>query len=369
MKTLAIIGSTGSIGQSALNVFEKNKKKFKLIFLSANTNYKKLKYQKNKYKPSKIFLLKNNNNSLISNKYEVEDLNKTFKIKKKIDYIISGVSGYNSISINLNLLKIAKHLLIANKETIICGGKFFFNTAKRNKCKIIPIDSEHYCLDYFIKNFKNIDDVKKFYIMASGGPFFEKPLLKNYKISEVTNHPTWKMGQEISINSSNFSNKVLELFEAKLLFNMPNKKLGIKVDRTSNIHALIKLNNNFYFPILHKPNMEVTISDALSVSQNYDIDFDNINFNLLTPNTKKFPLINLGYKILFKYGHIGMIFFTVFNSKLVNLYLKRKIKYSDISNTLVKAFNNKNILRYLKNKIQSIKDVYKMIKIAEEIKL
>ena len=115
--------------------------------------------------------------------------------------------------------------------------------------------------------------------------------------------------------------------------------------------------------------MEVTISDALSVSQNHDIDFDNINFNLLTPNIKKFPLIKLGYMILFKYGHTGMIFFTVFNSKLVNMYLNRKIKYSDISNTLVKAFNNKNILKQIKYKVKSIKDVYKMIKIAEGIKL
>ena len=370
MKTLAIIGSTGSIGKAALSVFGKNKKKFNLVYLAANTNLRKLNLQNAKYKPKHVFLLngkKKSHSHYKKNFLTTEDA--LSPNQKKIDYVISGVSSYDAISVNLKLLKIAKNLLIANKETIICGGNFFLNIAKKNNCRIIPIDSEHYCLDFFLKNFKNLKKIKKFYIVASGGPFFESPIKKNHDIDTVTNHPTWKMGREISVNSSTFANKVLELFEAKILFNIPNNKLGIRVDRTSNIHAVIKFDNNFYLPILHKPKMEIPISEGLNLNNGYDIDTKDFKFSLLSPNIKKFPLIKLGFKILSKYGHIGMIFFTVFNSKMVNLYLNKKIKYGDISNSLVKAFNNKKIIQLFNKKITNINDVFNIIKIAEKLKL
>lgn len=370
MKSLAIIGSTGSIGKSALKVYEDNKKYFKLKYLAANTNYKKLNYQREKYKPSKIFLLNDKKKLYEIPKYKLTNVNDALKSdQKKIDFVISGISGYDLISINLKLLKISKKLLIANKETIICGGKFFLNYAKKNKCQIIPIDFEHYCLDFFLKNFKNINKIKKYFIVASGGPFLEKPIKKNYDIAKSTNHPTWKMGQEISVNSSNFANKTLELFEAKILFNIPSEKISIRVEKTSSIHAVIKLENNFYFPIMHKPIMELPISDALGLSNNFDFNNPVMKLDLLKPNYIKFPIIKLGYKILADYGHVGMIFFTVFNSKLVKLYLNRQIKYGDISNSLVKAFHNKKIIKLLNKKILSMQDVYKTIKIAEEVKI
>lgn len=370
MKTLAIIGSTGSIGKAALSVYRKNKKKFNLVYLAANTNLKKLNLQNIKYKPKHIFLL--NDKKKTFNYYKKNFLDTQDALssnQKKIDYIISGVSSYDAISVNSKLIKIAKNLLIANKETIICGGSFFLNAAKKNNCKVIPIDSEHYCLDFFLNNFKITDQIKKFYIVASGGPFFKRSIMKNYNISSVIKHPTWKMGAEISVNSSNFANKVLELFEAKILFKIPSNKIRIRVEQTSNIHAVIKLKNNFYLPIMHKPRMEVPISDALNLEHNYDINQKNFKFNLLIPDSNKFPLIKLGYKILAKYGHIGMIFFTVFNSRMVNLYLNKEIKYGDISNSLVKAFENKLVKNYLKKRIKNLKDVFESINFAEKIKL
>ena len=125
MKTLAIIGSTGSIGKSALKVYEKNKKSFKLIALAANTNLNKLVKQYLKFKPKNIFLISDNNKTKEKKKYLISKEIFLKKTKKKIDYVISGASGYDAININFELIKISKKLLIANKETIVCGGKFF----------------------------------------------------------------------------------------------------------------------------------------------------------------------------------------------------------------------------------------------------
>ena len=369
MKTLAIIGSTGSIGKSALNVYSKNKKKFNLLCLAANTNLNKLKQQKKKYSPKKIFLLKNTD-KIDERKLKIKlDLSFLNNSNKKIDYIISGISGYQSIDINFKLLKFCKYLLIANKETIICGGKIFLNEAKKNNCKIIPIDSEHFCIDFFLKKFKFKDEIEKIYITASGGPFLFKKIHHNERIHNVINHPIWKMGKKISVDSSNFANKVLEIFEAKFLFNLNYNQIEILVENKSNVHAIIKLKNKLYFPIMHKANMELTISNSLMLNSSHDINIKNLNINFLKPNTKKFPIITIGYEILKKYDHSGMILFTVLNDRLVNSYLSGKIKYGEIKSNLIKAFNNNVIKKKSKLKINNKKDIFSLIKYAQNFKL
>ena len=149
MKTLAIIGSTGSIGKSALEVYENNKKIFKLIALAANTNLNKLIKQYLKFKPQNIFLISDCDIKKEKKKYLITKKIFLKKTKKKIDYVISGASGYDAIKVNFELIKISKKLLIANKETIVCGGKVFLELAKKHKCEVIPIDSEHHCIDLF----------------------------------------------------------------------------------------------------------------------------------------------------------------------------------------------------------------------------
>ena len=368
MKSLAIIGSTGSIGLTSLNIYKKNKKKFKLIFLAANTNFKKLKQQSLMYSPKNYFLL-NNNNKYYYDKNFIS-LEKALSYKKtKIDFVISGMSGYDALSINCKLAKISKNLLIANKETLICGGKFFLDFAKKQKCNIIPIDSEHYSLYHFLQNSNFKSKIDKVYLIASGGPFFKKKKIKyDEKISNVLKHPNWKMGKKITIDSSNFSNKVLELFEAKMLFNIPSSKIKILVEQTSNAHALIRLKNNFLFPIVHFPSMEFSISNALNLDSNIKININNLNLKFIKPSMKKFPIIKLGYDILNKYDHAAMILFTVFNEDLVKKFINNKIKYGDISRILVKLFSKKNIKNKLNAKINNLTDVMKIIKFGKSVK-
>lgn len=363
MKTLAIFGSTGSIGKSSLYIYKKNKKNFKLIYLTANKNSKKLFKQVKEFNPKYYFL---NNNSLNENK-KIKSLNYFLKKKIKIDYIISGVSGYEALDLNFKLCKIAKNLLIANKETIICGGKIFLKYAKINKCKIVPIDSEHHCIDFFLQR-NDLKNIKYFYLMGSGGPFFKKDFNYDHDIKDVINHPNWSMGKKISIYSSNLTNKVLELFEAKILFNIPADKIFVKIDETSQLHSIFVLKNNLTYFVLHYPCMTIPISNALGTSENKSLNLSKLKINLFDPDKKKFPIIKLG-QFLLKKNHNAMIIFTVLNDRLTELYIGKKLKYGQIVDILIKLFKSARVLKLFNHPIKTKKDIMKLIDIASEIKL
>ena len=366
MKTLAIIGSTGSIGETSLKIFKKNNKFLKLVSLVANTNVKKLYKQKNKYKPESICLLKNDKSNLNL------DFKKNFLNKyknKKIDFIISGIDGYESLKTNFKLLQVCKNLLIANKETIICGGSIFLKYAKKYNCNIIPIDSEHHCIDFFLKNFNLKNDICKIYLCASGGPFFNRKLKYNEKVKNVLNHPNWKMGKRITVNSSTFANKVMEFFEAKILFDLKSNMIDVVVEETSNIHAIIQLKNKMTFPIMHKTDMIIPIANSLFLKNPHQYKLFDIKFNLQKPCEKKFPLVKVGKKILSSNSHTSMILFTVLNERLVNLFLENKIKYGDIVKTLVKFFNKKEYKSLKIKKISKINDIINTINYGKNLKI
>tara|TARA_A100001015_G_scaffold44065_1_gene48408 strand:+ start:5661 stop:6758 length:1098 start_codon:yes stop_codon:yes gene_type:complete len=364
MKSIAIIGSTGSIGKTSLKIYLQNKKNFDLKCLAANSNLKKLLNQKKKYKPTYSFLINKNitNKSLIDKDQFINKFQ-----KKKIDFIISGLGGYEAININFDLLKVCKNLLIANKETIICGGEIFLKNAKKNKCNVVPIDSEHHCIDFFYKNFFKKKEIKEVFIIASGGPFYSKRLTHNESIKKVINHPNWKMGKEISVNSSTFANKVLEIFEAKILFKLSNNQIKIRVEQNSLIHAIIKLNNNFLIPIIHVPNMEIPIKNSLGLENNFNLNLDYMKLNITNPSIFKFPIIKIGFDILRMNNHAAMIFFTVINERLVNMYLNKQIKYGEIAKILIKTFRNKYFLK--KITVKNINDINYVINFAKKFNL
>lgn len=375
MKTIAIIGSTGSIGVTALKVIKKYSESFKIIFLYAGKNYKKLNAQFKTFKPKFIFLnekkfLKN----LKAKKKNIISIENFLKKKKKIDYIISAISGFKSLDLNFKLIKICKNLLIANKETIICGGNIFLGYAKKYNCKILPIDSEHFCINYFINHSNLIKKIKSVYLTASGGPFIKKLPSPDVSIKKVLKHPNWKMGKKISVNSANLTNKILELFEARILFKIPIERLNIKIEKTSKIHCVISLLNGLDFYISHQTNMKIPIENSL-IKNNFYIkqqknlsSFKKLNFELLNPNQKIFPILKTGFKVL-KFGHRAMIIFTVLNDRLVEKFLNNEKKFNDIVLFLNKKFQELEIVNYSKKSIKSLQDIQQTIEFAEKIKI
>ena len=367
-KKIAILGSTGSIGTSTLEVIKKDKKNFEVILLSANNNYKKLISQ------AKIFKAKN---VLIKNKKFYFKVKKSLKgtkvysgnisikniIKKKIDYTMSAVVGLAGLQPTIDAIKISRVVAIANKETIICGWQILSKLIKKYKTKIVPIDSEHFSIMELTKGVSN-EQIEEIIITASGGPFLNTPTrkLKKIKPKQAIKHPNWKMGKKISVDSANMMNKVFEVIEACRLFNFDKSKYKIMIHPQSYVHSIIRFKNGLIKMILYNSDMKIPISNILYDNKNSFSSIPNIEINRLNNlsfkkvNLKDFPSIKL-LKKCFSLGLSTPIIVNAANEVLVDLFLKRKIGFLDIVKTLNRILKDKDFKKYAKRKPSSIKDI------------
>ena len=375
-KKICILGSTGSIGKSTLEIISKNKKDFDVILLSGNHNIKLLIAQAKKYKPRYIYsnnlyfkenlkiFCKNNNINLI------DDLSLLKKIK--FDITVAAISGIAGLVPTINIIKFSKKILIANKESIICGWKFILKELKKYHCYFTPIDSEHFSILNLIEN-KDINSVKYIYLTASGGPFFEKRVnLKKVTPSQAAKHPNWKMGKKISIDSANLMNKVLEVIEASLIFNLPVSKFKIIIHPQSLIHAIVEFKNGLSSMLHHYNDMKIPIANSLYNNfynyKNNDQEFLSLNqLTFVKANFKKNPSL----KIL-KFNNIlnenGFILINALNEILVQKFLENKITFTDITNKLLAILNTNIVKNYLKNhQIRHINDVFKVYNFSRRL--
>jgi 1-deoxy-D-xylulose-5-phosphate reductoisomerase len=358
-KKIAILGSTGSIGKTLIRILKKDINNFEIVLLSANKNYHELIKQakslnvKNLIITNKNSFLKLKKNS-ISKKVNVFNnfqlLDKIFK--KKIDYTMSSISGLDGLKPTLNIIKHTKSIAIANKESIICGWNILNAELKKNRTKFIPVDSEHFSIDYALKN-KSISNVKSIYLTASGGPLNNVPLyrFKKIKMSYVLKHPNWSMGKKISIDSATLMNKVFEIIEAKKIFNIPYDKLKILIHPKSYVHSLLKFNDGMIKIIAHDTSMEIPIYNSLPYKKNFilktkELDIKKLNnLNFQKVDYKKFPLV----KILNKLPKLDSLFETVIvsaNDEFVKLYLNKKISFNDLIDKIYKFIHLPEFTKY-----------------------
>ena len=227
---IAIFGSTGSIGSDALNIMSKYPKLFDIELLVCENNNLKIVHQANKFSAKYIYISNEKSSLKIKKKNlkatvqilrDFDELEKVFLKKKKIDKVILSVSSFSGLKYAFSAVKFSKEILIANKESIVCGGNILLKEAKKYNCKITSLDSEHYCLSEIIKNQK-LSSINMVYLTASGGPFLnQKKVIQNKSsIKDVINHPTWKMGKKISVDSATMVNKIFEIIEAHVLFKI-----------------------------------------------------------------------------------------------------------------------------------------------------
>ena len=374
-KDIIILGSTGSIGTSTLNIIRRNKKKFNIKLLTANNNIKKILSQSIEFKVNKIVIQNKKKyikfeNQFKRNKIQVFfDLEKALKsINKKVHYTINAISGIDGLEPTIKIIKYTKNIAIANKESIICGWKFIKNTLKKNKTNFIPIDSEHFSIWSLIKNEKK-KNIKKIYLTASGGPFLYKKLLnvKNVKAKLALKHPNWNMGKKISIDSATMMNKIFELIEAKKIFNLDINKFDIIIHPKSYIHAVVHFNNGLVKFLTHDTNMEVPIMNSLYLNNESFIYNDNkLNFeilngiNFINPDKKKFPLLNLIKIIPIKNSYFETILITI-NDELVMRYLRGEINYFSLNNNLLNMIKKPYFAKYYKSSPNNINDIKSMV--------
>ncbi len=367
-KKIAIIGSTGSVGKSTLEVIKKNKKNFDVIFLSANNNYKTLIKQAKKFNVKNV-LIKNEKyylkvkKSLKKTKVFSGEISINKIISGKLDYTMSAVVGLAGLQPTIDAIKISKTVAIANKEAIICGWDIISKLVRKYKTKILPVDSEHFSIMELTKNLKNCD-IEEIIITASGGPFLNTPInrLKHMNPKQATSHPNWKMGKKISVDSANLMNKIFELLEAYKLFKFDKTKYKIVIHPQSYVHSIIRLKNGLIKMVLYNPDMKIPISNTIYEEKNYFINQGNLNTKILNNisfekvNPKKFPSIKL-IKKFYNSGYSAPIIINASNEILVSLFLKGKIGFLDIVKTINKIFKDKDFKKYAKRKPKSVQSI------------
>ena len=380
-KKIAILGSTGSIGKTLIEIIKKDKKNFEIILLSADENYKELLKQAKTLKVKNLIINNKNSykkikNNKISNKIKIYNNFDCYKeiFKKKVDYTMSSISGIEGLKPTIEIIKYTKSVAIANKEAIICGWNLLNKELKKNKTNFIPVDSEHFSIWYALKGIdKKIID--KIYLTASGGPFLNYPKKKFDKIEmkQAVKHPNWKMGKKISIDSATMMNKVFEIIEAKKIFDIPYKRLSIIIHPKSYVHAILKFKNGLTKIIVHDTNMKIPIYNSLYAS-NRIINSKRLNLNILNDlnfqdiDLKRFPIT----KILDKLPEKSSLFETVLvsiNDILVKLFLVNRIKFTDIFKKMNIMLELNEFKKFKKLKVKNIGDILNLNnKIKEKLK-
>ncbi len=371
IKKIAILGSTGSIGKSLLSLIQKEKK-FKILLLSANKNSNYLIQQAKKFKVKNLVItnrksyLKFKNNKSITSRFNIFNNFDCFKkiFKKKIDYTMSAITGIDGLSPTLDIIKHTKNIAIANKESIICGWDLLKKELKKYNTNFIPVDSEHFSIWFALLNNNNNSNIKKVYITASGGPFRNRKInsFKNISIKDAINHPNWKMGKKISIDSATMVNKIFELIEARNIFDISYDQLSIIIHPDSYIHAIIEYDNGLSKIILHETDMRIPIFNSLYFPQikkyrSKDIDFKKLNkLELSLSNIKRYPSLKILNYLPKKSSLFDTILVSI-NDELVDLFLNKKIKFNDISKNLLKIVKQSKYSKYKLLKPKKIGDI------------
>jgi len=379
IKDIFLLGSTGSIGDTALKLIKKDKSNFNVKLLSTNENVKKIYKQAIEFKVKKVVIF--NKKSYLNNikKFNKKKINVFLTIKdalrknkKKSFLTINGISGIEGLEPTLDIIKYSNNLAMANKESIICGWQLIKKELKKWNTGFIPLDSEHFSIWSLIKN-ESKQNINKIYLTASGGPFLNKDLkkIKNIKPKFALNHPNWKMGKKISIDSATMMNKIFEIIEAIKIFNIERNKFDILIHPKSYLHAIVNFKNGLTKLLAHETTMEIPIANSLYVSKNNFI-YNNSNFNyhklnslnFVKPNIKNFPLLKiLNYE--FKHTFFEIILVSI-NDILVKNYLDNKISYISIHYKMLELLKKPYFTKYYSSSPKNIKDIKSMVEIVNQ---
>tara|TARA_B110000003_G_scaffold262019_1_gene284254 strand:+ start:1346 stop:2512 length:1167 start_codon:yes stop_codon:yes gene_type:complete len=371
IRKIAILGSTGSIGKSLINIINKDKKNFEIVLLTANKNIKELSKQVKKFQVKNVIITNKSKFLIIKKKFKNKKinvynnfdlLNKLFK-NKKIHYTMNAITGLEGLYPTLEVIKFTKNIGIANKESIICGWPLIEKELIKFKTKFIPIDSEHFSIWSLIEKAED-QNIEKLFITASGGPFVNYPLKKFKSITPklALKHPNWKMGKKISIDSSTMINKVFEIIEARKIFNFNYNKLDILVHQKSYVHAVVKFTNGLTKLLIHDTNMTIPIFNSLYPNFEKKIKTKNLKMDIINNldfkkiDIKKFPAVNI-LKTLPKNHSLYETIIVAANDQLVKMFLNNRIRFLDISKILLKFINRKEFKRYKRIKPKNIAQI------------
>lgn len=346
---IVILGSTGSIGRNAvevikhLSLLQKKgglERKFQVTGLFANSNWRLLLKQIKSIKPKTAGLmnLKSFDNLCRSLKKPRPRLCRTEKeineiiTDSKVDTVLMAISGACALPFTLNAVKAGKILALANKEVLVMAGEILTSYSRR----IRPIDSEHSAIFQALHCGKP-NEVRRVILTASGGPFYARNQnsLKKVTPEEALNHPTWQMGEKITVDSATLMNKALEIIEAHWLFNLSVNQIKVMIHPQSLIHSLVEFCDGSMLAQMSEPDMKIPIQFALTYPERIagqkriDIWKEKKLLTFIEPDKKRFPALELGYEVIRRGGTAGAVL-NAANEEAVKLFMDRKIKFTDI---------------------------------------
>lgn len=352
-KNISLLGSTGSIGTQTLDVCRMHG--YKLKCLTANSRVDIIEKQIREFKPELVCMM--NEDSAKELKSRIKDTNTRVvsgmdgliecATYPAADTVLNSVVGMVGLQPTLEAIKAKKTIALANKETLVAGGRLVMDSAKENDVKILPVDSEHSAIFQSLQGCPEKKAVKKIILTASGGPFFGKKSeeLENVTAAQALKHPNWNMGAKITIDSATMMNKGLEFIEAKWLFDMPCEDIEIVVHRESVLHSAIVYRDNSVIAQLGVPDMRIPIQYALTYPKRLDSpvkplslsDYGKLTF--FEPDYETFKCINV-CKEAISLGGLHPAAANGANEESVKLFLNGKIKFNDIAYLNYKAMKN-----------------------------
>jgi 1-deoxy-D-xylulose-5-phosphate reductoisomerase len=368
LKNVLILGSTGSIGKNTLEVIRNFPDKFKAAALTVNTRIDLLELQIDEFKPSAVVvkdtILAETLKKSIGLKCEVlSGVEGLISVAATMDYdiFVGAMVGFAGLAPTVEAIKRGKRIALANKETLVVGGELITSLSKKYNAEIIPVDSEHSAIYQCLAGEK-INQVSKLILTASGGPFLnlDKKEFCNVTVKDALNHPNWKMGNKITIDSASMMNKGLEVIEARWLFGMNKEKIAVLIHPQSIIHSMVEFTDGSVKAQLGMPDMRLPIQYALTYPERYPSDFPKTDFKkiknltFIEPDLEKFECLKLAYDVL-NSGGCGPVILNAANEVAVDRFLKGNITFSRIPYIIKKALDKVYLsAKYISTDIESI---------------
>lgn len=342
-ENIAILGSTGSIGRSTLEVISHFPDRFQVTYLTAHRNIDLLQEQVRRFKPRGVVVLEECNASvldkLLNGATEVlvgEEGLCEIVTRDDVDIVVSALVGFAGLKPTLCAIEAGKNIALANKETLVVAGEIMMNAVRKNHVRLLPVDSEHSAILQCLRG-EDIDSVERLILTASGGPFrlLPKEEFHSIRVRDALNHPTWRMGNKITIDSATLMNKGLEVIEAHWLFGVPPEKIHVVIHPQSIIHSMVQFKDGSTKAQLGVPDMKVPIQYALMYPDRPAAPYQRLDFSRMPqmtfdePDYEKFRCLALAFKALERGGSATAVL-NAANEVAVQKFLNEEIPFSAI---------------------------------------